>query len=806
MPPLDRSTLLILLRAGLLACVGLWPGAARADASSAAWLQDWSPLAGSWRWDASHGIYENTNATSGETICSSGRWSTDFTYRASVRIATDGGRANAGLIFNFADPQDFSEVQLSNSGEALLERTMHGKTKVAATGTYPGAGSKAWAEVEIVRSGNATTVRVNGALVCDHVEQTDLKAGKLGLCSEAGRAMFSHISIMAVPQIEYRSDFGGGAAADWSGTSNWAAMDGSYQHTASAAREVALCTRGTWASDCTYRVSVCLAGKGETGPRTLGVEYNHVDDRNYYELAINPAAGMAEVRKVINGVSSRQATCALNGIREGRWIDLTILRTGDTTSINVDDRRAFTAIAQGELPAGKIGLVARRGEARFADIVVCRGLDPYKRTFPRIGGIYIGGPRDFDQPKVQEALARHDLVILGMYAGFEKGGKTPAELLREIKALNPTLMVGNYTCVMESYWGEYISDRTLAAKLGTEHGPASAPKGSANDWWARNNTGEAVGEFPRTKMTNVTFFVQPDADGLRYPQWYAGYAMKTLHLDQPGFDFLFSDNTYADPTMFQPKPTEPDWDRDGTNDDGGEIVSRNFRLGLATYVMKSRQLGPALFVMGNVGGQHDSHPLANPEFHDLLGGALYEGFMGKPWSDDTWRGWNVMMDGYRNLADNLAYPRILLAGTSGTADGYPVTPALRANFAVPYQFLRYALGSALMEDGYFSYADDAYNIERDKWFDEFDLRLGEAVDPPQRTPYQKGVYRRRFQNGMALVNPRTNPDGTPREAETITIEPGYRRFRGKQAPEVNNGSPVSTLTLSPGDGLILVRS
>lgn len=63
-----------------------------------------------------------------------------------------------------------------------------------------------------------------------------------------------------------------------------------------------------------------------------------------------------------------------------------------------------------------------------------------------------------------------------------------------------------------------------------------------------------------------------------------------------------------------------------------------------------------------------------------------------------------------------------------------------------------------MDDGYFSGSTDYNQIV---WFDEFDLAgagttkwLGKALDPPQTKAWQSGVYRRRFVNGMALVNPK----------------------------------------------------
>jgi hypothetical protein len=61
------------------------------------------------------------------------------------------------------------------------------------------------------------------------------------------------------------------------------------------------------------------------------------------------------------------------------------------------------------------------------------------------------------------------------------------------------------------------------------------------------------------------------------------------------------------------------------------------------------------------------------------------------------------------------------------------------------------------------------------------------------------VYRRDFENGIALVNPKGNG---PVE---ITLEEEFRRISGKQAPGVNNGQLTKTVKLNDRDGIILKR-
>jgi len=61
-----------------------------------------------------------------------------------------------------------------------------------------------------------------------------------------------------------------------------------------------------------------------------------------------------------------------------------------------------------------------------------------------------------------------------------------------------------------------------------------------------------------------------------------------------------------------------------------------------------------------------------------------------------------------------------------------------------------------------------------------------------------GAWRRDYDNGIVLCNPTSTP---------VSVELGgqYRKIRGEQCPEVNDGSLVDTVVLPPYDGLILLK-
>src|SRR6185437_9522806 len=115
-----------------------------------------------------------------------------------------------------------------------------------------------------------------------------------------------------------------------------------------------------------------------------------------------------------------------------------------------------------------------------------------------------------------------------------------------------------------------------------------------------------------------------------------------------------------------------------------------------------------------------------------------------------------------------------------------------------YQAMRYGLGSTLLGDAYYSFTDASQGYYGSVWFDEFDVKLGQG-SPAPTTAWQSGVWRRDFDNGIVLVNPKGNG---PR---TVTLETDFVKVKGTQDPVTNNGQTVRTVTLKDRDGIILLR-
>ena len=81
-----------------------------------------------------------------------------------------------------------------------------------------------------------------------------------------------------------------------------------------------------------------------------------------------------------------------------------------------------------------------------------------------------------------------------------------------------------------------------------------------------------------------------------------------------------------------------------------------------------------------------------------------------------------------------------------------------------------------------------------------------AIDNVRVTEGGAGPWRRDFENGFVLVNPINRPyTFSAKELAGQLNRTEISRILGTQAPEVNNGQPVSnTLTLQPFDAIILL--
>jgi hypothetical protein len=411
-----------------------------------------------------------------------------------------------------------------------------------------------------------------------------------------------------------------------------------------------------------------------------------------------------------------------------------------------------------------------------------------KETFPRLGGYQIGSTpfNGYSDPEYQEAMAKLDLVILGSTQLFAN------DAAAAIRRLNQDVILVKYTSLqsVSSTFGGYWEVKRN--KVSAEKGPNQT---NAHDWWARDFEGNNVSNWPNNWTVNITRWAQRDANGDRFPEW----AAKLDHewwVRHEQWDGVYEDAVYWQPRT-PSSGASVDWS--GGQETNSDVIKSEFRLGHQAYWNEMRRLAPGKFIIVN----HDWYRSENsnalgrwalPEYDNQVDGGLLELVMrssdleGRPRT-----GWNTVMTYYRRSMSYFRDPDLTMFVVQGEPDNY--------------RFFRYAFATCLLDDGYFDYAPIG-NIQYGtvEWFDEFDLAgtagtdwLGRALDAPPTSAWQSGVWRRDFEGGVAIANPRGNG------IQTITVEEGFKRITGRQDSTVNNGQPADRITLQDGDGIILVR-
>jgi hypothetical protein len=390
--------------------------------------------------------------------------------------------------------------------------------------------------------------------------------------------------------------------------------------------------------------------------------------------------------------------------------------------------------------------------------------------FPRLMGMNIGA-KNYEDAGYQRDISGLDVVILGFYRGWQPPGHAAnstlamRKVVRAIKARNPRILVGQYTIL-----NEVTDNPNDAATMDLRD------KLYASHWWLLNAAGRKVQWTSQYSAWEINFtnWTRPDAGGRRWPEWLAERDHTAYFRDIPELDIVFLDG------VITPLRVTADWDLDKVDDNrtSPNILAAHYAGHLAHW-NRLRALAPNALLVGNT-----DNDLANAQWRNQLNGGFLEGLMGERWSIETWAGWGAMMQRYRAVLQNTRQPKIVGFNVMGAPDDY--------------RFFRYAYTSCLLDDGYFSFTDKSRGFSSVPWFDEYDYKLGNALSAPPNTAWDKGIWRRDFQNGVVFVNPTT-------ETRTVNVAPGLRRLAGIQDPAINNGSAVSRLTLRPKDGIVLRR-
>lgn len=397
------------------------------------------------------------------------------------------------------------------------------------------------------------------------------------------------------------------------------------------------------------------------------------------------------------------------------------------------------------------------------------GENPYTNfnpTFPRLMGINFGG--SYSDPSYQKAVSKYDVVVTSFYPEWDYKKDRLKDTLAAIKKYNPNILILNYSIFNDvSKGGDIQMNEDIRKKVDQE------------DWWLRT-AGGALTQIEANAYNyysiNVTEWASRDSEGLNFPQWRAKRDHEKFFSKQPDLD-----GWYVDITDFKPPVPLADFKRSGGNipNTNPEVMS-SYRKTQVEGWQQFRKYQSDKLIIGNI-----DHVIneTSPEFVDKLNGAFLESLTGRSWSLMN-AGWDKAMDRYHETMDHVLAPKLVGFGFRGSP--------------TDYQNMRYGLTSCLMNDGYYSYSNIDTGYTEALWFDEYDARLGYPIDQPQTKAWSKGVFRRDFDKGIALVNPTD-------AAVTVTIENGFKRIKGTQDPAINSGAEVSSITIASKDGIILLK-
>jgi hypothetical protein len=488
----------------------------------------------------------------------------------------------------------------------------------------------------------------------------------------------------------------------------------------------------------------------------------------------------------------------------------------DASGLDATSDRDGTATAD----ASDSGAPVRDG-ASGGDATDANGGKGQVPGFPRLGSCLIGNG-GYDSGYVQWASKIGVNVIGGNYhgAGAAYYGGSRESLVQAIHSQSSVgAKVFQYYITDNDYedWplGSVDSSHVLYVT-------GTSGQCAQNPWFVQHPVGQTVCN------TNQTTFTPPYPDGLHLEGEQAKAFVALINGSSvdaaPSVDGTFRDNTGLLPQI------AGDYLRNGTEEqtndaDAGLWIRQGVAEGLDYLHSNS-----SFITLGNIagwgipqsGGGFDATPIAGK-----VQGGLMEGTFGYSWSAEVWGGFATSKGQYQFSMAHTGAPQLVMVhhnnlkanGSDPTAFDANGNPAA---YGTPYQAARYGLAFTLMDDGYYATAtSSAYLSTGRDWFDEYAVDpatgvalafpnvdaglgyLGQPTDAPWPAPLSSGVYERHFRNSatgiswVVLLNPKGNG------ARTVQLGQPMRKLTGTQAPAINDGATVTSISLSDRDGLIL---
>jgi hypothetical protein len=420
-------------------------------------------------------------------------------------------------------------------------------------------------------------------------------------------------------------------------------------------------------------------------------------------------------------------------------------------------------------------------------------------------------------------LAQYGLIIIGgNYPGWPTNGFTRSALVSSLKGQAVTGKNALIPLVVQ-----YEDFNEVPAPVpSTEWFPEWNTVVNNNNWYVYQygNTGAMTPSAynPLYMLVNPSHVVGTDpttglypyalAADLMYQRYYSGTGSGGSAMASPAIDAYIVDNMSQRDMAGGPA----DWLRNWTNPSITDpTATAAVTLGKADFAAQLAVLNPNIVAGGNAEFGYDCSP-ASAGGLGMNCPTNLSGMLGLSVQQFLWATAGTQLNAldFGGFADAMVWYQTQESNTK--AGGYNIITG--GVLATDYQLVRYSLAFTLMRNGWAEYAisstgQDSVDPGNSATFPEFDEFWGGSLNTAgylgtasssaqgaeQGNPWLQGVWRRDFANGIVLVNPSDNG------WQTVQLGGTYYHLNGSQVPSINNGQAVTSVTIQPGDGLILLR-
>lgn len=362
--------------------------------------------------------------------------------------------------------------------------------------------------------------------------------------------------------------------------------------------------------------------------------------------------------------------------------------------------------------------------------------------YVRTANYYLLSGTNLETSEALETLPKFDLLVLPAEAQLYN-----QDFFEHARAENPDIVILAYvpSVSWNTIWNDDLHDELY--------------RGLRSDYWLKDNSGNQM------SVWSGTYALDLSSGWNTYLAEYVDNEIMSTGL----WDGVFYDEV----------SDSISWVGDVS------VTDSEWRDGYVDLFSKTRELlGSSAIIITNGS--------TNSNFQPYVNGRMFESFP-TPWEGDG--SWQTVVNNYLDLEDQVgSSPPVFVINTNTDNTGA----------STDYQKVRYGLTSTLLGGGYFSFDFGDQSHAQLWYYDEYDAYLGEPLDDPEdelddnNTTIKPSVWARDFLNGKILVNSSSS-------TQTIRLDGEYEKLHGTQDPATNNGAIVSSVTLPPNDGIILLR-